>query len=164
GGRKTGRVAIALALGVTSRIVSDDSAERPLNATHASASNPDCAVVILEDALHAAPRDGRTECLAVLEAVQAIIGTHPQASVTATQQPVDARVGWERFLRQHGGYGHSVKPKQTANRNPNVAVACLSDHVRSVWEAVLDPPDCVRILGNQPVRIERRGSSGQEQQ
>ena len=107
---------------------------------------------------------GTTECLAVLEAVQAVIGGHPQTSIAATQEPVDARVRWEGFLRQHRGHGHSVKPKQTAARNPDVAVACLSDHVRPVWEAVLDPPDRVRILGNQPVRIERRGSPRQEQQ
>src|SRR4029077_20458856 len=104
----------------------------------ARASNPDCTVVILEDALDAAPLDGRIECLAVPEAVQAMIGAHPQAAVAATQEPGDGRVGWEGFLRRHGGYGYSVKPKQTAGRNPDVAVAGRSDHVRPVWEAVLD--------------------------
>src|SRR5258708_30323465 len=115
-----GGVAVALVLGVARQIVSNDSAKRPLDAAHATASNPDCTVVILEDALHAAPLDRQAECLAVLEAVQAVIGGHPQASVAATQEPVDARVGWEGFLPQHPSHGHAVKTKQTAHPNPDL--------------------------------------------
>src|ERR1700689_5496041 len=106
-----GGVAVALVLGVTLQIVFNDSAKRPLDAAHASASNPDRTGMILDDALDAAPFDPETECLAVLEAVQTMKGGHPQTSVAATQKPVDARLRWEGFLRQHWGHCHSVKPK-----------------------------------------------------
>jgi hypothetical protein len=65
-----GGVAFALVLGITLQIVSNDSAKCPLEAAHMTASNPDCTGVILENALHPAPFDRKTECLAVFEAVR----------------------------------------------------------------------------------------------
>ena len=159
-------VAIARILGVAREIVSNDSAKRSLDAVYVSAANPYCSGAILNDATHSAPLNRETVCIAVLvEAVQATIRGHPQTSVAAAEEPVDTRVRWEGFLRQRWSHCYPVKPKQTGgDRNPDVAVACLSDHVRLMREAVLGSPDCMRILRNQPVRIKRRGSPGEEEQ
>src|ERR1700761_2007830 len=78
GRRKIGGVAVALVFGVTLHIVSDDPAKRSIGAAEPTASDPDRTVAILEDALDAAPLRGQSERLAVLEAVYAVIGGHPQ--------------------------------------------------------------------------------------
>lgn len=74
---KTRRVAVAIVLGITLQIASGESAKGALDTAHSSAGNPYPTVTVLEDAFHTSLIDGRTGCLAVLEAVQATIGAHP---------------------------------------------------------------------------------------
>jgi hypothetical protein len=122
--------------------------------------------VVVPSSLHEV--DGEDAILQVQQA--ASIRTDPQTSIFAGAKRLHPDPGSlfhaGRRLLIEVGNGSSVKSKQSAKRsNPEVAVACLGhDHPVAIGQAIIRAPNCMDVLSDGFVRIQRLSAADERKQ